>query len=271
MLIDEKTKLTGSIAIKQTGLGPAMHNAAFAHLGLNYLYIPFKVTSCKQAVLAIKTLSFVGIAVSQPYKQEILKYLDRVDHTAKKIGAVNTVINHQGILSGFNSDWIGAINALEEATALSNKNVALVGAGGAARAIAYGLKQRKSNVTVYNRSESRGLNLAKTFGQNFGGKPESIRRDNSFDIIINATSVGYDDPKETILKCKNLFHKNTVVLDIVFSPLETTFLKVAKSSGCITIPGYRMLIHQALFQFQKFTGEKAPFSIMEQALKRQLK
>lgn len=271
MLIDEKTKLTGSIARKQTGLGPAMHNAAFNHLDLNFLYLALTVDDCNKALTAIKTLGFVGVAVSQPYKQKVIKFLDQVDPIAKKTGAVNTVINHQGKLVGFNSDWIGAAHALEEATSLENKSVALIGAGGAARAIAYGLKRSKAKVTIYNRTQSNGIRLAKAFGQSFGGRPENLQQDHGFEVIINATSVGYDDPKGAILKNNKVFHKDKLVMDIVFSPLETMFLKTAKSRGCITIPGYRMLIHQALFQFHKFTGKKAPFSAMENALKLQLK
>ena len=138
-----------AISTKKSKLGASMHNAAYQNLGANYVYIPIAVTDLHNAIIGLKALDFRGTAVSMPYKQEIIKYLDKIDPTAKKIGAVNTVLNEGGTLIGYNSDWIGAVEALKEVTKLKGKTAILIGAGGASRAIAYGLKENKTNVIVF--------------------------------------------------------------------------------------------------------------------------
>jgi shikimate dehydrogenase len=269
-IIDDKTQLTGSIAAKQSRLAPAMYNAAFQSLGLNYLYLALTITNCRKGVEAIRALNFRGVAVSMPYKREVMKYLDKINPVAKKIGAVNTIINNHKKLEGYNSDWIGAVQALKEATSLRGKNVALIGAGGAARAVVFGLKKNGARVTIFNRTIERGESLAKEFHQKFGGAPKNLKENHSFDVLVNATSVGYENLKAPPIVNEGVLKKGMVVLDIVFSPLQTNLLKIAKQKGCRVVPGYRMLIHQAVFQFHKFTGKRAPFRIMERALVRTL-
>src|SRR3989344_2620140 len=113
-MVDNETKIVSSIAIKQSKIGAAMHNAAFEHLRLNFLYIPLTVSDCKNAIAGVRALNFRGTTVSMPHKQEVMKYLDKIDPISQKIGAVNTVSNDNGFLTGYNSDWIGAMNALKE-------------------------------------------------------------------------------------------------------------------------------------------------------------
>jgi shikimate dehydrogenase len=240
-----------------------MHNTAYEYLALNFLYIPFAVDNLKDAVAGLKALNFRGFTVSMPYKQDIMRYLDKIDPVAKQIGAVNTVLHENGKLSGYNSDWIGALEALKEVTTLKDKRVLLLGAGGAARAIAYGLRKSQAKITIFNRTEKKAKNLAKVFSVQYGGTIKQVRNFD-YDILINATSVGFTDDASIIEP--SVLRSNKIVMDVVFDKLQTTFLRAAKEKDCPTVPGYRMLMHQALFQFNMFTGRKAPFSIMEKLL-----
>lgn len=271
MQIDEKTKIVASIADKQTKLGPIMHNSAYKYLGLNFVYIPFSITNCKNAVAGIRALNFRGSAVSMPCKQEVIRYLDKIDPVAKKIGAVNTILNDGGILAGYNSDCIGAVEALKEVCRLENKTVILIGAGGVARAIAYGLKKNKCNILIFNRTAERARRLSEDFNLKFGGNLNNIKGVKDYDILINATSVGFFPNVNKSILDKDTVKENKIVMDVVFDPLETPFLKIAKHKNCKIVPGYRMLIYQALFQFELFTGQKTPFEIMEKALLKVLK
>jgi shikimate dehydrogenase len=265
MRIDNETKVTGSISGKPSKLGAAMFNAAYQHLSLNILHIPFTVVDIKNAIAGIRALNIVGSAVSMPHKEEVMKYLDKIDPTAKKIGAVNTIANTNGVLTGYNSDWIGAIEALKEVTDLKNKNVVLIGAGGAARAIAYGLKESDSKVILFNKTQEKGKRLADEFDLEFGGSLDKIGKIDDYDILVNATSAGFHNGNESVVE-EEALKENKIVMDVVFVPTETKLLKLAKKKGCRVVPGYRMLIHQALFQFELYTDKKAPFEVMEKAL-----
>lgn len=266
MQIDNETRILGSIAGNQSNLGTTMHNAVYEAMGLNCVYLALNVKNVKNAVEGLRALNFRGSAVSMPHKQGVMKYLNEINPIAKKIGAVNTILNENGILTGYNSDWTGAIDALKEKTNLENKKVALIGAGGAARAIAYGLKKSKSKVVIFNRTVEKAKELAKEFDLEFGGNIENFKKIQDYDILINATSIGfYPQSNKSIIE-KDQLKENKIVMDIVFKPLETLLLRYAKSKNCITIPGYRMLIYQALFQIKLWTNKKAPFEVMEKAL-----
>ena len=195
-----------------------------------------------------------------------MKYLDKIDPIAKKIGAVNTVSNDNDILTGYNSDWIGAMEALKEISDLKNKSVILIGAGGAARAIAYGLEENQAKVTIFNRTSEKAKELSKEFNLIFGGNLDEIKNIDDYDILINATSVGFHPGIDKCVVDESIIKKNKIVMDVVPNPLETPFLRIVKNKGCKIIPGYRMLIYQALFQFELYTGKKAPFEVMEKAL-----
>ncbi|OGG27127.1 shikimate dehydrogenase [Candidatus Gottesmanbacteria bacterium RIFCSPLOWO2_01_FULL_39_12b] len=245
-------------------LSPIMHNTAYKALGLNYIFLPFDVTDLKSAVTSIKNLGIVGCAVTVPHKIKVMKYLDKIDETAKKIGAVNTIINLKGTLTGLNTDWSGALDALKEKTELAGKNVALIGAGGAARAIAYGLKQEAAYVTVFNRNKGHGKELVKDLHlDSYIPLKESTKLD-GFDIVINAISVGLESRQSPLTK-KSLNQKQ-VVFDIVYFPRMTRFLKAAKEVGCSIITGDRMLLHCVKRQFELFTGKRIPVEILEDAI-----
>ena len=256
MNIDEKTNLCGSIAIKQSNLGSVMHNTAYGSLGVNFFYMPFTVSDCENAVKGIRALNIRGSSVSMPYKQEVIKYLDKLDPIAKEIGAVNTIVNDNGVLTGFNSDWIGAMEALKEVSKLENKKVIMIGAGGAARAIAYGLKINKAETTIFNRTKEKARYLAKEFHLKYGGGINEIKKVNDYDILINATSVGFvPDEKDSVLSLDEI-KENKIVMDVVINPMITPFLSYAQKKNCKIISGYRMLIYQALFQIEKYSGKK---------------
>lgn len=264
--ISNETRLCASIAGSANKLSPLLHNAAYEELGLDFVFLAFGVSDLRGAIAGVRALNIRGLAVSMPHKQEVMRYLDRVDPVASRIGAVNTIVNEGGALTGYNSDWIGAIRALQERTDLAEKEVILVGAGGAARAVAYGLRESGARVRVYNRSAEKARELADEFGLSLGGGLESLDSSTDYDIIINATSVGTPpDMDRSVIPRENL-KEGKVIMDIVFFPFTTRLVREAESVGCVAIRGYRMLIHQARFQFKLFTGREPPLKTLEKAM-----
>jgi len=257
--------LCGSISSRPSPFGVAMHNAAYKATGVPFVYVAFGTTNTREAVLAVRYLGIRGLGVSMPHKIEIMQYLDAIDETAATIGAVNTVVNDDGHLTGYNTDWIGAMRAIEEQTDIAGKRSVVVGAGGAARAIVYGLVKRQSQVTVYNRSPDKAEKLAEDFGVRVGGGLDELVSVENYDILVNATSVGFHAPDESVIPA-SILGQGKVVLDVVFIPPESKLVRDAKSRGCIAISGTRMLIHQARYQFELYTGREAPFEVMEKAL-----
>lgn len=256
--------LCGSIAGNLGGMGVLMHNAAYKKLGLNYTYVSFQPDNLEYAIKGMRSLGIKGLGVTMPFKQEVIKYLDELDETAKVIGAVNTIVNQDGKLIGYNTDWIGAIKALGKVCSLKDKKVVIIGAGGAARAIIYGLKKYTDDITIYNIEHSMGEELAQYYNVTYSGIPQEFSREVPCDILINATSVGFKSDESVLTKEQMVTNK--IVLDAVFIPIETTFIKYAKELDCTAIEGYKMLIHQATYQFELYTGEKAPYDVMSQAV-----
>lgn len=261
--------LCGSISSRPSPLGVAMHTAAYQAMGLPFTYVAFGIENTHEAVLAMRYLGIRGLGVSMPHKIRVMPYLDAVDETATKIGAVNTIVNDDGHLTGYNTDWIGATRALEEKVTIAGKRSVVVGAGGAARAIVFGLIRRGSQVTVYNKTASKGAALARDFGARFGGDLEALSNIDDYDILVNATSVGFHAPDQTIVP-PALLRTGQVVLDVVFVPPASRLIQEATARGCIAIPGTRMLIHQAMRQFELYTGRQTPFEVMERALLEQI-
>lgn len=245
-------------------LGVKIHNAAYQALGLDYTFVCFGVENPELAVQAIRTLGIRGMNVSMPYKQAVIPFLDNVDEAAARIGAVNTINNLDGRLTGYNTDCIGAIRALEEKTSLKGENLAILGAGGAARAIVFGARQAGANVTIFNRSPEKGQALADDFDTAFGGTLADFRAED-FSILINSTSAGFRAPDVNPAEGKLAPH--LLVMDVAFIPVETKLIRDAQAIGCRTINGTRMLVHQACGQIELYTGcKRAPYSVMEKAL-----
>jgi len=256
--------LCGSIAGSIGGMGVIMHNAAFRALNSNYTYVSFQPDNLEYAINGMRALGIRGLGVTMPFKVDVINYLDELDESARIIGAVNTIINNDNKLKGYNTDCLGAIKSLEQITNLNNLKIVVLGAGGVGRAIVYALKKYTDHITLYNRQQETGEALASRFGVTYGGAPSSFDRSIDYDVLINATSVGFKS-SESIVTAQQM-QENKIVLDAVFTPIETTFIKIAKSLGCTVVEGYKMLLHQACCQFELYTEQAAPFDIMEQAL-----
>ena len=257
--------LCGSIAGRPGRFGVAMHSAAYRALGLNYTYVAFGTEDTAGAVAGMRALGIRGLGVTMPHKIRIIDFLDEIDETARLIGAVNTVVNDDGVLTGHNMDWIGIVRALNEQTPLAGKRAAVVGAGGGARSIVHGLLSADCVVTLYNRSEGTGQALADAMGVPFGGAPEDLTSNGPYDILAHATPVGFHDPSVMLVPAGAL-RPDMVVFDAVPMPVETRLLREAKSLGCMPIPGVRMQLHQAACQFELYTGIAPDLAVMERAL-----
>ena len=251
-------------------LSPRMHNAAYKKLEIEdkYAFIKCHVGPSDLAdfIKSARRLRIRGICCTIPHKVKVIPYLDEIDNVAKKIGAVNTVVNDNGVLKGYNTDWLGVLAPLEKLTDIKNKSVVLLGAGGAARAACFAVSKKSGKLTIYNRTFEKAQELAVEFGAKalFFEKLDNVK---NADIIINATSVGlYPNKNETPLS-KKYISKNQIVFDLVYSSSgETKLLKEAKEKGAKTISGIEMLLHQAFMQFKLFTEFDAPENVMRKVI-----
>ncbi|NML15608.1 shikimate dehydrogenase family protein [Azohydromonas caseinilytica] len=256
--------LCGSIMGSPFSFNVKVHNAAYAALGLDYTFVCFGVEDVPGAVQAIRTLGIRGMNVSMPHKQAVIPHLDALDETARAIGAVNTINHVDGKLTGYNTDCIGAVRALQEITPLPGQRVALLGAGGAARAIAYGLREAGARVTVFNRTAARGEALARDFGLDCGGTLEAFDAER-FDGVVNATAAGFRAPDVNPIAGKLAPH--LFVMDAAFIPVRSRLIRDADALGCRTSDGTRMLLHQFRGQVELYTGgREAPLEAMSAAL-----
>jgi len=245
-------------------LSPVMHNSALAQAGLDGYYLAFKVADIATAVSGIRGLGIRGASITIPHKISVMKYLDQVDALAAEIGAVNTVVNHKDVLYGYNSDCAGAIKALTEKTVINGKDVAVIGAGGGARAVGFGIKQAGGRLTVINRTRERGAKLATDLDCEF--IPQSDVNQLPYHIIINATSAGMTPHADSVPLNTDLLESGMVVMDMVYNPLKTRFIAEAEKSGCSTIDGVAMFVHQGAAQFELWTSKKAPVEIMRRVV-----
>ena len=262
--------LCGSMAAHPYRLAVEVHNAAYRVLGIDYTFVYFGISDPQEAVRAIRALGIRGMNVSMPFKSAVMPYLDRIDAAAKAIGAVNTIDNKEGVLTGYNTDFIGAVRALQEVTDLTGKRAALLGAGGAGRAIGYGLVSAGATVDVYNRSIAKAEKLAEDLRLNVGGTLEQFSNAAGYDLLVNSTSIGFKAPDESPVHRDHL-GDIPVVMDAVFIPLQTRLLREAQSCGCTVVAGVRMLLHQACGQVERYTGHSAPLEVMEGVIAAEIK
>jgi len=270
MKISAKTKICLIIGDPvEHSLSPAMHNAGYEALGIDnqfvYLGAKVKIDDVEVAVQSMRKMGIHGLTCTIPHKVKVMKFLDEIDEIARRIGAVNTVLNQNGKLIGFNTDWQGAVIPLERITVLSDKKVLVLGAGGAARAVVFGLLKRGAKVKIFNRTKEKAINLAREFNcQTTNLNNESEIKD--FDIIFNTTSVGMKPLKnETPISTKFITNKQ-IVFDVVYVPFETKLLREAKKRGATIIHGAEMLLHQGTAQFEIYTDHKAPEEVMKKIL-----
>ena len=242
-------------------LSPAIHNAAFDALSLNNKYMAFDVKkeNLKDAIYGIKSLGIKGASVTVPHKIEVMSYLDEIDFEAKRIGSVNTILNKDNKLIGYNTDFLGVKDALLKKSELKGKKVCVIGAGGASYAVICAVLSETKNVTVVNRTAEKAKVIAKKF--NIAWEHLSQISEIDYDILINTTSVGMF-PKIDAMPIDEIARKK-IVMDIIYNPLETLFLKEAKKRDCLIIDGLSMFIYQAARQFEIWTEKKAPIEIMK--------
>jgi len=270
MKLSAKTKICLIIGDPvEHSLSPVMHNAGYEALGIKnkfvFLGAKVKVEDVGMVTEAMRKMGIHGLTCTIPHKTEVMKFLDEIDETARKIGAVNTVLNRNEKLIGFNTDWLGAITPLEKITSLSGKKALVLGAGGAARAVVFGLLKKGADVKIFNRTKEKAIKLA----EEFQCQATDLGRDSEikdFDIIINTTSVGMKPlEKETPIPTEFINDKQ-IVFDIVYVPHETKLLREAKKRGAKIIHGIEMLLHQGTAQFEIYTGHKAPKEVMRRAI-----
>nr|MDO8081988.1 shikimate dehydrogenase [Candidatus Freyarchaeota archaeon] len=276
-MVGGATKVVGVIGDPiEHSLSPRMHNAAFENLGLDYIYLALRVLEkdLKNAVKGAKAFNLKGFNVTIPHKVSIIKFLDEIDLTARKIGAVNTVVNEDGKLLGYNTDGLGALEALrEEGVDPEGKKIVVIGAGGASRAITFQLASICSKLLILNRTRIRAVKLAgelTNIGFEVEGRGLTLKSLesglNDSNILINTSSVGmYPNVTESPVP-KEFLRKDLVVFDIVYSPLETSLLRYARSVGAKSINGVGMLVNQGAVGFKMWTGYEAPRDIMRRAV-----
>ncbi|HZD59777.1 MAG TPA: shikimate dehydrogenase [Anaerolineae bacterium] len=263
-------------------LSPAIHNAAFEFLGLDFIYLAFEVEDVKGALAGVRAFkNFRGLSVTIPHKTEAMKYVDEIAPVDRSIGSINTVIHEGDRLIGLGTDGPGALKAIIDAgVAIDGKNVLMLGSGGAARAISFTLarstKLGELSILDINETLLQGLTADLKTGTDATIK-SALLSENSLvavmenaQIIINCTSVGMHPNEDASLIPPKLFRPDQVVLDIVYTPLETKLLTDAKSQGLKIIRGVEMFINQAVLQFEKFTGVEAPIDVMRRVVMERL-
>jgi shikimate dehydrogenase len=275
-VISGKTKICALIGdpIEHT-TSPVIHNVAFKKLGLDYFYLPFRVRAeeLSQAVDGLRALNIQGFNVTIPHKVTIIPMLDGLDPLAEKIGAVNTVVNTDGNLRGYNTDAAGFLQPLlERGIEPSGKDVVVLGAGGASRAISYILAERDAHLTILNRQLELDWaeELAHRIYHDFEKEVRVLELSfehlatvlEGADILINATSVGMSPHSQESPVPAELLKSDLVVFDIVYNPVRTKLLKEAQAAGARTIEGIDMLVWQGALAFEKWTGQTAPFDVM---------
>ena len=269
MTINGKTKITGLFGhpVEHT-LSPAMHNAAFQKLGLNYCYLPFHVhpDHLADAVKGITALNFAGINVTVPHKEKVIPMLDEIHEEASFIGAVNTIVNSAGRLTGYNTDGRGFMRSLsEEGIAVEGRDIIIIGAGGASRAISYYLSQKAATLQLYDIDKEKVGKLASDLQQirSNVSTADDLSAIARYHIIINATPLGLR--KEDPLPLNTaLLRKEQTVCDLIYR--KTPLLEAASIKGCVTMHGLGMLLWQGVFAFELWTGETPPVQVMRDAL-----
>ncbi len=273
--ITAKTKILCIIGHPiEHSMSPIMHNAALQDLELDYAYLAFNVppNRLKEAVKGFKALNVKGISVTIPYKEIIIKFIDEIDSTAQKIGAINTIKNEDGVLIGKNTDAEGGRKAILDAGCeITGKNILILGAGGVAKAICYTLAKDANKMVITNRTESRAKKLAmelkkkiKVNAEGTNNSETTLKHEiKTTDILINATSVGmYPQINKLPIKME-ILHKHLFVVDLIYNPLETQLIKDAKVIGCRTLGGLDMLVNQGALAFEWWTNKKPNINLMK--------
>lgn len=257
-------------------LSPHMMNALFASLNIPAVYVSLQVDSFAGDFETLTRMGFSGLSVTVPHKEAAFRLVDEIDETAFAIGAVNTLKRTGTRWAGRNTDWIGSTRALKQATELKGKRILVLGAGGAARAVVFGLEREGASVVVANRTVDRGTALAKAFRCGFMplSELERVETGRSFDVVVQCTSAGMEGTSPLLVPTTLLFRPGMVVMDIVYRPLLTPFLAAAREAGCTIVNGLEMLLHQGAAQLEWWLGRPIPdesgIAVMRECLIRSL-
>ena len=282
MFVSGKTKVYAVIGDPiEHSLSPAMQNAAFEASKLDCVFLAFKVKSAEvgDAMSGMRALDIQGLNVTMPHKNAVISFLDEVDKTATCLKAVNTIKNKNGKLYGFNTDGVGALTALREnGVAPKGKKVVLLGAGGAARAVAFALAKEADEFSILNRTLNSAAQLASLLKQEFNANVIAYTLSSlavkanlaDADLLINATSVGMKTNAKQTLVAPGWLKPDLAVMDIVYDPIETKLAKDAKAAGARVVSGVEMLIYQGAASFEIWTGCSAPVEVMRKAALTQL-
>jgi shikimate dehydrogenase len=283
MDINAHTQFCGVIGNPiEHSLSPAIHNAAFQKLGLNFVYLAFRVNAIGDAIKGFRALgNFRGASVTIPHKVTSVPFLDYIAPTARDIGAINTIVATGGILTGYNTDATGALRALREGSvALEGQKVVMLGSGGAARAIAFALGAEAgiNHLTILGIDDQERSALAR----DLQSKTAMVIHESCLDestlqkvlpdthVLIHCTPTGLSPNVHETSVPAILLHAGLIVMDIVYNPRDTQLLKDAKAAGCRTIPGLEMFLHQAAAQFELWTNQPAPVDVMRSVLESRL-
>ncbi len=279
MDINAHTQFCGLIGNPvEHSLSPAIHNAAFQKLGLNFVYLAFRVEAIGDAIKGLRSLgNFRGASVTIPHKVSSVPFLDSLEPTARHIGAINTIVAEGGILKGYNTDAIGALRALRESdVALKGRQVVMLGSGGAARAIAFALGAETGidRLTILGIDEQERTVLVRDLRLKAGMAVQESLLDESMlrkvlpdtHVLIHCTPMGMSPKVHQTSVPATLLHPGLTVMDIVYNPRDTQLLKDAKAAGCRVIPGLEMFLHQAAAQFELWTNQAAPADVMRTVL-----
>jgi shikimate dehydrogenase len=242
-------------------LSPALHNPAFAALGLDAVYVPLQAEALAPFLDALPAMGLSGFSVTQPYKVDIVPRVHTLDDVATACGSVNTVGCEKGRLRGSNTDGPGVVGPLRRRTPLAGRRVVIVGAGGAARAAALALCAEGARVTVVGRDPAQAAAVAEAVSCAHGALSDLARY--PWDVLVNATPVGGRSQPDASPVPAELHRPGSIVFDMVYDPLETRLLREAQQKGCVIIDGLEMLLAQAALQFEGWTGQAAPVDAMK--------
>lgn len=259
-------------------LSPAIHNAGYEALGLDFVYVAFRVENLAAALDGMRALNhFRGMSVTIPHKVEALELVDHVADIDRHIGSINTIVNDNGKLTGLGTDGPGALKALTDAGAeIAGKTVLILGAGGASRAVSFAVADqgKPAKVLLTDIDKQVASELAAALKEGTEADVEAEVCSDAFireaapqaDIVINCTPIGMHPKEDASLVPPELFQPGQVVFDIVYNPLKTKLLREAEAAGCTVVPGAEMFVNQAVLQFETFTGQDAPYAVMHKVV-----
>jgi shikimate dehydrogenase len=257
-------------------LSPRIQNAAFQFLGLDYVYVTFRVElkELGKAIRGVRSLKIHGLNVTMPLKEDVIRHLNQLDKGAEAIGAVNTILNNEGTLMGYNTDGEGTLMSLKASNqGPADKKIVVLGAGGSSRAVSYSLAKEARELVILNRTAGKAEKLARELSKRFGNKvrygklceDQMGKELGDADLLINTTPIGMYPHEEETPVDRSLLRPDLTVFELIYHPLKTRLLREAEAAGAKTIDGLNMLVYQGAASFEIWTNKKAPIDVMMKA------